>query len=89
MTFTSRFARLIIKIVMIGSSKFQKRFPTGFYTTTVYWGNEYGKTGHTKIFTVLRHFMIILKRNFFRTSILYHISDADNTQGYASQISHR
>ena len=26
--------------------------------------NEYGKTGHSKIFTFLRHFLIILKRFF-------------------------
>ena len=27
--------------------------------------NEYGKTGHSKIFTFVSHFLIILKRIFF------------------------
>ena len=48
-----------------------------FITITVYWGNEYGMV-KPEIFTVVRHFMIILKRNFFRVSILHHITDTDN-----------
>ena len=40
-------------------------FPNGFYNTTVYWGKEYGKTGHSNIFTFFWHFMIILKHNIF------------------------
>ena len=39
--------------------------------------NEYGKTGRSKVFTFLRHFMIILKRNVFRASKLHHITDND------------
>ena len=39
---------------------------------------RYGKTGQSKICTFLRHFMIILERNFFRASILHHITDTDN-----------
>ena len=38
--------------------------------------DEYGKSGHSKIFTFLRHFLIILKRNLF---MLRHITDTDNT----------
>ena len=51
-----------------------------FITLQSIGGNEYGKTGHSKIFTFLRHFLIILKRDFFfRASILHHITDTDNT----------
>ena len=41
--------------------------------------NEYDKTGHLKLITFLRHFMIILKRNLFRASILHHNTETDNT----------
>ena len=49
-------------------------------------GNEYDKTGHSKIFPLLRHFILILKRNIFRASILHHSTDTGNTQCHASQI---
>ena len=45
--------------------------------------NKYGKTGHSKIFTFLRHFLIMLKHNSFRASkgleSLHNITDTDNT----------
>ena len=53
-------------------------FLTVFITLQSIGENEYGKTGHSKIFTFLRHFLIILKRNSFRASILHHIIDTDN-----------
>ena len=39
-------------------------------------GNEYGKSGHLSIFTLLKHLMMILKYNFFRASFLL-IKDTD------------
>ena len=54
-------------------SNFEKL--TVFITLQSIWGNEYCKTGHSKIFTFLRHFLIILKRNFVMASILHHITD--------------
>ena len=41
-----------------------------------------------RILPFLRHFMIILKPNFVRASILHHITDTDNTYGHAFQIWH-
>ena len=72
-------ARLIIKIFMIAITNFENRLTNGFHDITVYWGKQNGKTGHSKIFTFLRHFLIILKRDFSRASILHHITDTDNT----------
>ena len=41
------------------------RFPNGFPNTLQSIGeNEYGKTGHSKIFSFWRHFLIVFKRNF-------------------------
>ena len=51
-------------------------FLTVFITLQYIGENEYGKTGHSKIF-ILRHFLIILKCNFFRASILHHVTDTD------------
>ena len=45
-------ARLIIKIFMIGIRNVKKRFPNGFITLQSTGENEYGKTGHSKIFAV-------------------------------------
>ena len=63
------------------NSKCQKTvFPMVFITLQSIGENEYGKTGHSKILTFLKHFMIILKYNFFfRASILHHMTDTDNT----------
>ena len=52
---------------------------TVFITLQSIGENEYDKTGHSKIFTFLRHFLIILKRDFFnRASIFHHITDTGN-----------
>ena len=41
--------------------------------------NKHGKISHSKIFTFIRHFMIILKRILVvRASIFHHITDTDN-----------
>ena len=56
-----------------------QRCPMVFITLQSSGENEYGKTGHSKIFTFLTHFLIILKRNFFTASILHHITDTDKT----------
>ena len=34
--------------------------------TVVYGENEYGESGHSSIFTLLKHLMMLLKYNFFR-----------------------
>ena len=39
------------------------------------------KNGHSKIFYFLRHFLIILKRDFFRASILHHITNTGIREG--------
>ena len=79
MTFTSRspvwlsrYLRLEIEISLFV-------FLTVFLTLQSIGENEFGKIGHSKIFTFLRDFMIFLKRNLFRASILHHITDTDNT----------
>ena len=55
---------------------------TVFITLQFIGEKEYGKTGYSNIFNFLRH----LKRDLFRDSILYHITNTDNTYGRASQI---
>ena len=59
------------------NSKLQKTFyPNSFYNTTVIRENEYGKTGHSKIFTFLRYF--ILERNFVGPSCIPDLSNWKN-----------
>ena len=41
-------------------------------------GNEYGKSGHLSIFTLLEHLMMLLKYNFFSVSFLHLIKDTDS-----------
>ena len=59
------FACLIIKIFMNGITNFENRLPNVFITLQSIEENDYGKTGHSNIFTFLRHFLIVLKRDFF------------------------
>ena len=48
--------------------------------------NEYGESGHLAIFTLLKHWMMLLKYNFFRASFLHLTKDTDSMKGYAAQI---
>ena len=51
---------------------------TFYSNTAVYGGNEYGKSVHLSIFTLLKHLMMLLKYNFFRASCLHLIKDTDS-----------
>ena len=48
-------------------------------------GNEYGKSSHWSIFTLLKHLMMLLKYNFFRASFV-HLKDTDIMYSRAAQI---
>ena len=41
------------------------------------WGNEYGKSGHLSIFTLLKHLMMLLKYKIVRASFLHLVKDTD------------
>ena len=41
-------------------------------------GNEYGKSGHLYIFTLLKHLMMLLKYKFFQGFIFKNIKDTDS-----------
>ena len=38
-------------------------------------GNEYGKSGHLSIFTLLKHLLMLLKYNFFSGLHFYTLSE--------------
>ena len=70
-------------------SSFNKQSGLPFILTQQSMGdNEYGKSGHLSIFTLLKHLMMLLKNNFIRASFLHHyhnFTNTDSTQGNAAQ----
>ena len=66
MTFTSRSPVWLSKYLWLELQILKTVCQTVFITLQSIVETEYGKTSHSKIFTFLRHFMIILKRNFFK-----------------------
>ena len=40
--------------------------------------NEYGKSDHLSILTLLKHLMLLLKYKFFKASFLHLIKDTDS-----------
>ena len=58
-----------------------------YSNTTVYGGNKYDISGHSHIFTTLKHLIMLLKCSFFQGFIFLHpITDTDSLQGHAAQI---
>ena len=51
-------------------------------------GNEYGKSGHLSIFTLLEQLMMLLKANFFlfMASLLHLFKGTGSIQGLTAQI---
>ena len=64
--FTCRSPVWLSRYLWLEFKSLKNIFPMVFLTLQSIGGNEYGKTGHSKMFTFLRHFMIILKHFFFK-----------------------